>query len=192
MKSLINVVLTIIGFLLIVGCGTSKIETLPTSEGVPDWVNSTPEDVNTVYSVGVANVGANLALAREKAIDAARQEMSRSIEVRVKNLMDRFSSEHKDFYDTQGAVSSSEFTRTVSRSVSQATLSGTKVEGFYHDKENNTYYCLIKMVKNNLISEIMNNTEELARQKKAAFLEQKTDEALELLDQELKNWDLQE
>jgi len=192
MKNQFKIISTVIGLLFIIGCGTSKIDTLPTADKVPDWVNKTPAKEDALFAVGVANVGANLALTREKAIDAARQELGRTIEIRVKSLMDQFSTDHKDFYDSQGAVSSSEFTRTVSRSVSQATLNGSRTDGFFHDKGNSTYYCLVVMTKNDLITDIMNKTSELARQKKAAFLEKKTDEAMELLNKELKDWDLKE
>jgi hypothetical protein len=44
--------------------------------------------------------------------------------------------------------------------------------------------------KNDIVNEIMRTMNEAQRQKKTAFVEQKAEEALKILDKELEKWDL--
>lgn len=176
--------------ILIVGCGGPKERTAIPESAAPAWVNNPPTAVDAIYAVGAANVGANPVLARNKAADAARQELGRIIQVKVKSLLDNFMQEHQEFVNNQGTITSEEFTRSVSRSVSQATLAGSQIVEFYYDKDNRVYYALAVLRKNDIVNEIMRTMNEAQRQKKTAFVEMKADEALKLLDKELEKWDL--
>lgn len=178
----------LVGFVLI-GCGGGERSVSPGPKA-PEWVNNPPTAVDAIYAVGAANVGANPVLARNKAADAARQELGRIIQVKVKSLLDNFMQEHQEFVNNQGTITSEEFTRSVSRSVSQATLAGSQIVEFYYDKDSKIYYALAVLRKNDIVNEIVKNINEAQRQKKTAFVEQKADEALKLLDKELEKWDL--
>ncbi|MFN3135485.1 MAG: LPP20 family lipoprotein [Candidatus Kryptonium sp.] len=189
MRYLTPLILIFAVALFVAGCGGAK-ERVAVPEAAPAWVNTPPTAVDAIYAVGAANVGANPVLARNKAADAARQELGRIIQVKVKSLLDNFMQEHQEFINTQGTVTSEEFTRSVSRSVSQATLAGSQIVEYYYDKDNKIYYALAVLRKNDIVNEIMRSMNEAQRQKKTAFVEMKADEALKLLDKELEKWDL--
>ncbi|MGA9408608.1 MAG: hypothetical protein WBW71_15855, partial [Bacteroidota bacterium] len=139
-----------------------------------------------IYGVGYANIGPNVVLARQKAEDAARQDIAKVVDTRVKSMMDRFMQEHQDLVNPS-STTSAEFTRNVSRSVSQASLSGVQIEEVWQDFSNNIIYAKAVIAKNDVVQQVKNNA---AAQKQAAFLEQKTDEALQTLDKALDTWDV--
>ena len=179
------IVITMMGIALI-GCGGSSQTAAPPAPQAPEWVTRPPKAVDAIYGVGIANVGPNVVLARQKAEDAARQEIAKVIDTRVKNMMDRFMQEHQDLINTASSTSV-EFTRTVSRSVSQASLSGVQIEEVWQDVPNKIIYAKAVITKTDVVQQVKNNA---AAQKQATFLEQKTDEALKTLDKALENWDV--
>jgi len=191
MRYLASLILALAVAIFIAGCGGGPKERIAVPESpAPAWVNTPPTAVDAIYAVGAANVGANPVLARNKAADAARQELGRIIQTKVKSLLDNFMQEHQEFINNQGTITSEEFTRSVSRSVSQATLAGSQIVEFYYDKDNKIYYALAVLRKNDIVNEIMRSMNEAQRQKKTAFVEQKAEEALKILDKELEKWDL--
>ena len=168
------------------GCGSSQQTAAPPAPLAPEWVTKPPRDSSAIYGVGIANVGANVVLARQKAEDAARQEIAKVIDTRVKNMMDRFMQEHQDLINAASS-SSVEFTRSVSRSVSQATLSGCQIQEVWQDRDNRIMYALGVITRTDLVKQVKSN---VAAQRQAAFLEQKTDDALKAMDKALENWDV--
>lgn len=178
-------VFIVVGTMLF-GCGSSQQTSAPPAPQAPEWVTKPPRDSNAIYGVGIANVGANVVLARQKAEDAARQEIAKVIDTRVKNMMDRFMQEHQDMINTASSTSV-EFTRSVSRSVSQATLSGCQMQEVWHDRDNRIMYALAIITKTDIVKQVKSN---VAAQRQAAFLEQKTDDALKAMDKALDNWDV--
>jgi len=168
------------------GCGGSSQTAAPPAPEAPEWVTRPPKAVNAIYGVGMANVGPNAVLARQKAEDAARQEIAKVIDTRVKNMMDRFMQEHQDLVNTESSTSA-EFTRSVSRSVSQASLAGVQIEEVWQDVSNKIIYAKAVVTKTDVVQQVKSNA---AAQKQAAFLEQKTDDALKTLDKALENWDV--
>ncbi len=190
MRYFSSLILVVAVAIFIVGCGGAKERVAVPESPAPAWVNTPPTAVDAIYAVGAANVGANPVLARNKAADAARQELGRIIQTKVKSLLDNFMQEHQEFINNQGTITSEEFTRSVSRSVSQATLAGSQIVEFYYDKDNKIYYALAVLRKNDIVNEIMRTMNEAQRQKKTAFVEQKAEEALKILDKELEKWDL--
>ncbi len=172
--------------LLFIGCGSSQQSAAPPAPQAPEWVTKPPRDSSAIYGVGVANIGANVVLAREKAEDNARQEIAKVIDTRVKNMMDRFMQEHQDMINAASSTSV-EFTRSVSRSVSQASLSGCQIQEVWQDKENRIMYALAIITKTDIVKQVKSN---VAAQQQSAFLEQKTDDALKAMDKALENWDV--
>ncbi len=189
MRYLASLTLILLVAFVLIGCGGGERVAVPGPKA-PEWVNTPPTAVDAIYAVGAANVGANPVLARNKAADAARQELGRIIQVKVKSLLDNFMQEHQEFVNNQGTITSEEFTRSVSRSVSQATLAGSQIVELYYDRDNKIYYALAVLRKNDIVNEIVRSMNEAQRQKKTAFVEQKAEEALKLLDKELEKWDL--
>ena len=180
-----TMMLLIIGMFLS-GCGSTQQTAAPPAPQAPEWVTKPPRDSNAIYGVGIANVGPNVVLARQKAEDAARQEIAKVIDTRVKSMMDRFMQEHQDLINTASSTSV-EFTRSVSRSVSQATLAGCQIQEVWQDRENKILYALAIITKTDIVKQVKSN---VAAQRQAAFLEQKTDDALKAMDKALENWDV--
>jgi hypothetical protein len=180
---------TIMGVIIIlvglIGCGSTQTAAPPAPQA-PGWVTHPPRAADTIYGIGYVNIGPNVVLARQKAEDAARQQIGKVIDTRVKSMMDQFMQEHQDLVNTSSTTSAN-FTRSVSRSVSQATLSGVQIEEVWQDLANNIMYAKAFVTKTDVVQQVKNNA---AAQKQAAFLEQKTDEALKTLDKSLDSWDV--
>lgn len=186
MKHLLLISPMVLAMVIVVaGCGGSARTAAPPAPQAPEWVTRPPKAVDAIYGVGAANVGPNVVLARQKAEDAARQEIAKVIDARVKNMMDRFMQEHQDLVNP-ASTTSVEFTRTVSRSVSQASLAGVQIEEVWQDVPNKVIYAKAVVTKTDVVQQVKSN---VAAQKQAAFLEQRTDEALKTLDKALENWD---
>jgi len=187
MKNILAVgLIAFVAGVMIIGCGSSQQTAAPQAPLAPAWVTKTPRDSNAIYGVGVANVGANVVLARQKAEDAARQDIAKVMDTRVKNMMDAFMQEHQDMINPASSTSV-EFTRSVSRTVSQAALSGCQIQEVWQDKDNKIMYALAVITKTDVVQQVKSN---VAAQRQAAFLEQKTDDALKAMDKALENWDV--
>ena len=187
MRRIFTMTFTVLSILAaFAGCGGSSQTAAPPPPEAPEWVTKPPKAVDAIYGVGIANVGPNAVLARQKAEDAARQEIAKVIDTRVKNMMDRFMQEHQDLVNTESSTSV-EFTRSVSRSVSQASLAGAQIEEVWQDNPNKIIYAKAVITKTDIVKQVKSNAE---AQKQAAFLEKKTDDALKTLDKALENWDV--
>jgi hypothetical protein len=154
----------------------------------PIWVDSPPVASDKVYAVGSANIGPNPVNARKKAEDDARQELGKSISIKVKSVMEKFTQEAIDLINTENA-SSIEITTEVSSSVTDATVTGSQIIERWEDKENKVYYALAVMDKTQIVKEIktvMNDDT------KKVFKEEKKEEGTKKLDDELEKWDLSE
>jgi len=168
------------------GCGGSSQSAAPPPPTAPEWVTKPPRSADAIYGIGLANIGADVVLARQKAEDAARQEIAKVIDTRVKNMMDRFMQEHQDLVNPDSQTST-DFTQQVSRSVSQASLSGCQIEEVWQDMQNKIMYAKAVITKTDIVKQVKSNS---AAEKQAAFLEQKKDAALKELDKALENWDV--
>jgi hypothetical protein len=187
MKKTIVLLLVVSGFsLMLLGCGGSAQTSAPPPPIAPEWVTKTPMAADAIYGIGIANVGPNVVLARQKAEDNARQNIAKVIDTRVKNMMDQFMQEHQDLVNPD-MQTSTEFTQTVSRSVSQAALSGCQIEEVWHDGPNKIMYAKAVITKTDIVKQVKQNA---AANRQAAMLEQKKDEALKKLDDALQNWDV--
>lgn len=170
---------------LAINCGSSSTTT-PGKEK-PIWVDGPLlTAVDAIYAHGQANVGPNPVSARKKAEDDARQEIGKTIETRTKSLMDQFTMEHQDFVNTENTAST-EFSRRVSRSVSQAELVGVQIQEVWQDNKNNVFHALAVIHKSDLVAQIKAKVKQEAT---SSLLEQKTNEALQMLDKELEKWDM--
>ncbi len=63
------IVFLVVGTMLF-GCGSSQQTSAPPTPQAPEWVTKPPRDSNAIYGVGIANIGANVVLARQKAENA--------------------------------------------------------------------------------------------------------------------------
>ncbi|MFQ5751795.1 MAG: hypothetical protein ACE5HI_07345, partial [bacterium] len=156
----------------------------------PSWITVTPVSVDTLFAVGVANERGNIPISRKNAANAARVEMAQVLETKVKALFDGFMKEHADLIDPEAPATSEEFSRTVTRLATDATLVGSQISVYWWDKANKLYYALAMVSRNSVADQIRLQTEDLIRKRKAAFAEENLDEALERMDEALRNWDV--
>ncbi len=171
--------------LMIVGCSSQQVTT--PDKKAPEWVTGKlPGAPDAIYARGQGNMGANPVMARKRAEDDARQELGRTIESRVKNMMDQFVNDHQDFINTSNSASTS-FSKSVSRSVSQATLVGSQIEEVWDDAGNKIIHALAIIRKTDLVNQIKAKAKD---ESPNALTEKKADEALKMLDKELEKWDL--
>lgn len=172
--------------MIFAGCSPSAQTVSPFAPSAPGWVMKSPTESNALYGVGIANLGENVILSRQRAEDAARQDIAKAVDMCVKNMMDRFMREHQDVINpaSQTAV---DFPQSVSRSVSQAARTGCEIHEVWQDRDNNIMYVLAMMTKTEIVKQVKNN---VAAQREATFLEQKTGDALKAMDAALEGWDL--
>ena len=110
--------------LILVGCGGSKPGSGSTEEGsfggAPNWFMNPPTSGDVIYAVGAAKKQ-NPSLALNTATQRARDEIARTVSLKVENMM-------KDFMQESGAGDNAqalEFTESVSKQVADVSLSGS-------------------------------------------------------------------
>lgn len=120
----------------------------------PNWVNgSLPVSSNELYAVGMVNIGSNKILSQRRSENDARQELGKLMNTKVMSVMESFYKESSDILESEG-ISSTEMTTYVTKSVSEAVLIGVEIVDKYIDEDENIYYTLAKMKKEDVVPEI--------------------------------------
>ena len=70
---LVAIMIVFVG-IMVNGCGSSEQTAAPPAPQAPEWVTKPPRDSNAIYGVGIANIGPNVVLARQKAEDRWTRE----------------------------------------------------------------------------------------------------------------------
>ncbi|GAB7140289.1 hypothetical protein RsTz2092_02370 [Deferribacterales bacterium RsTz2092] len=128
--------------------------------GAPDWVLSGGAEGEYLNGVGSAKIGpAGVQFARTAAQGSARDEMARTLEVKVENML-------KDFTQQTGVGDSAvvdRVTANVSKQVSSQTLTGTKQKAMWASPCNELYVLMAadantlqKSVKDSVNSSLKN------------------------------------
>lgn len=163
----------------------------------PKWVNgSLPNSSNELYVIGMVNIGANKILSQRRAEDDARQELGKLMNSKVTSIMESFYKESSDMLESEG-ISSTEMTSYVTKSVSEAVLKGVEIVDKYIDEDENIYYTLAKMKKEDVVPEIKkvvdvvlsNDSNQKITTKEVVKDETKL-KLNQMLDDELEKWDL--
>ena len=111
----------IISALYVVGCGGSQPLPQTDTGDVPEWYSNVPADPNYLYAVNTST-SRDMQLAVDKAMQAARTELGRQVEVKVNALQKRFQEETGIGDDAQLL---DQFTQA-SKTVVSTSLSGSK------------------------------------------------------------------
>jgi hypothetical protein len=181
-KKIIEVISIFVAFSILVGISFNT----PSSD-IPDWVKGKlPNNQDTIYAVGLANIGPNLVMARKKADDDARNELGKILSVKVKSVFEKFTKESIDLLNPENN-SSTEISSEVTKSVTEVTISNVNIVDRYQDEENNIMYSLAMMSKSQVVSQIKDVVNQSS---KKYFQEDKKPIALKKLDDELEKWDL--
>lgn len=138
----------------------------PQPSNLPSWVLMPPE--GGISAVGSAKVGpAGMGFARIEASSNARDEIARTLNVKVKNMI-------KNFTETTGvgdATTVDKVFTNVSKQVASVDISGSAVKNAYLDNANQELYILVA-----LQPEVVSNVTEAM--KKAVVTSYKKDKAL--------------
>ncbi|MFN3135483.1 MAG: LPP20 family lipoprotein [Candidatus Kryptonium sp.] len=152
--------------------------------GQPVWIYRVPVSDVAIYAVGAADRHYDPAETRKKAIQNARAELARIIGLKIQVLLDNWA-EGNNVFELS-------YSRRISRTVSQAKLTGSQIVGFWIDPKTGANYALARMYKKSLVYQIKQITANAIRQnppeqlaKKDKSIEELLDEALNQLDREL-------
>lgn len=181
--------LLLLGALFIMGCSNSKtVAVQPTAiqqpqsaySSQPEWILM-PEVEGATAAVGSARIGkAGLQFARTQALLAARAELARTVEIKVKDLT-------KNYTNVVGIgenESVESVATNVSKSVASQTLKGSKQMNVYISPTNELFVLvaipnsdLKQDIKSNLINELQNEAK--------LYQEFKADQGFKELDAEI-------
>jgi len=173
--SLVVVVLA----LVLAGCGGGA--TKPASE-MPAWVMNNGYIEGGLGAVGVAPPSpGGIQHQRTQAIANARDELARQIKLKVKNMVDRFYQEAKNYMNEEANLQAMEFTREVSRQVANATLQGSQVRAMWTDPNTKDLYVWVVISSDAIAAAAKQAMKEQAK-KEALYVEFKAEQAEALLD----------
>lgn len=151
---------------------------------VPKWIYKVPVSNVAIYAVGGADRRFDPVETRKKAIQNARAELARILNLKIQSLLDNWSQGNKVFELS--------YSMRISRTVAQAKLYGSQIVGFWVDPKTGANYALARMYKKSLIQQIKQLTanaikqdppKEIIAQNKR--IEELINEALNELDREL-------
>lgn len=154
------------------------------SKKQPKWVYKIPVSNVAIYAVGASDRYFDPAETRKRAIQNARAELSRIINLKIQGLLDNWSAGNKVFELS--------YSRRISRTISNAKLTGSQIVGFWIDPKTGANYALARMYKKSLVYQIkqiaanaikQNPPEKLTSKDKP--IEELLNEALNQLDKEL-------
>lgn len=175
-------ILTITILLILAGCGSGtrsgSTEESPLSDA-PDWFLNPLTSSEVLYAVGTAKKQ-NPALAKSSATARARDEIARSVNVKVTNML-------KDFMQESGVGDNAqalEFTESVSKQVANASLIGSFVSQIKVGKDG-TLYVLVEYPLNQVREAAMAE----ARRQEALYNEFKANQGFDELESVIKNLD---
>jgi hypothetical protein len=149
MKSLpVRACIGLLALTLILGCGgTQKTGITPPAtqdmvDSAPKWYLNPPQDPNFIFATGTAT-SRDMQLARNKASDAARFDVAKTIETRFEGLSKRFQEEVGTDVDAQYL---DQFTQATKAVVSQV-LTGVIIDQTSMSSEGGVFrvYVLVKM-----------------------------------------------
>lgn len=151
---------------------------------VPRWIYKVPVSDVAIYAVGGADRHFDPVQTRKKAIQNARAELSRILNLKIQSLLNDWSQGNNVFELS--------YSMRISRTIAQAKLYGSQIVGFWVDPKTGANYALARMYKKSLIQQIKQLTanaikedppKEFALQNKP--IEKLIDEALNELEREL-------
>ncbi|NOZ86599.1 MAG: hypothetical protein GXP49_10080 [Deltaproteobacteria bacterium] len=145
----------------------------------PAWVDN-PNMEGGLTAVGIGRSHGGKGRARDKAVNAGRTELARILRTKVQAMTDRFFQETED--DMQPDHSTAiDFTRDVSRQLTDATLRGSRVIQYWTDCTTGEEYALVGLDTAAVVAEAK-KAARAAAEAKALFIENKANEALEKMD----------
>ncbi|MCS7213175.1 MAG: LPP20 family lipoprotein [Candidatus Calescibacterium sp.] len=154
----------------------------------PEWVRkgsgAFPQE-QKIYGVGVANQTPSEAMDRTRCDTRARAELAKILNTYVASLVTDFMENNRDFFNPE-KEGLDEFTQSIIKTVTEATLVGSQIIDRYIDEKKKIHYCLAALEINNALMNLADKMREAARQQHRALVKERSDEMLKKLDEELK------
>jgi len=176
--------LALLSLIFIIGCSSDISNEL---DGAPSWV-LIPESDGAVVSVGsaVPNAGHDISFQRQEAIADARDEMARTLSVKVGNMI-------KSYKGVTGSGDDATFDKSsesVSKQVANQTLVGSKPKNVWISKSG-TMYILLILDTDSVIGALDKAIKSSFRNKKAIYQRFLASKAQGELDKELEKFEKQ-
>jgi len=146
----------------------------------PAWVD-TPNMEGGLTATGIGRSHGGKGKAREKAVNSARTELARILRTKVQAMTDRFFQETEDMMQPDHSTAI-DFTRDVSRQLTDATLRGSRAMQYWSDCTTSEEYALVGLDAAAVIAEAKKAARAQA-EAKALFIENKANEAIEKMDE---------
>lgn len=105
----------------------------------PSWVNKIPKSSDAIYAVGYEERYSDPTVTRTKSIENARGQLAKIVQMRVSNLLDDWAGRNEGI--------DLALLRKVSRTVSNATLRGSQVIGFWSNPHTGENFSLVRIFK---------------------------------------------
>ncbi len=173
MKKIIVVMLIALAVFSMVSCGGGE-----KVSGLPDFVLNPPKADDAFYGVGYGKQS-TFSMSKTIAQTNATDDISRQIQTSIQSAVVAYAQEAGVDGDTQ-TIS---FAETITRQVTDNTLSGVTPERFEQDDDGGIWV-LVSCPKNNVLAAA---EEAFERNEDAAFAEFKAAQALEMLDSQLES-----
>jgi len=159
------------------GCGANvtvapTAAEAPSGEDMPAWVLEQPE----LCGVGIQKFRGNLGSAKTAAEAKGRDDLSRQLNVVVKNMIESYNAEG----GTADGDFSEELTKNVSRQLSKNSISGSRPKKAHYSKADKQFYSLV-CLEPGALAKAINGMKELDAAKRAA-LERRAKKAQEDMD----------
>ena len=161
-------------FIFIIGCSNAPQSNAPS---MPSWAMNVPTNEGYIYGVG-SSKKQNPQLGRTAAIGLARDEIARSLEVKVSSMFKNFMQESGIGENAQAL----EFTETVTKQVTSTTLSGSFVSQV-EIMNDGTVWALVELN----LDQVKNAAIDKAKKEEALFNEFKASQSFDELLNEINN-----
>ena len=181
-------------------CLCAGCATLSGILGTPGWVRQTPQSKTAIYAVASWPRMLNEQEARDKAKAAARNELAKTLQVRVRGVLIDWQSQTKGSWGAHGH--DEDFIATISKETLDVSMSGSQIVSVWCDRKGTvslwgTWWALAKLDKSSLAEELHSKAREALAQvtqaskdrspEEQAKIEEQARKAFEDLDKRLGN-----
>src|SRR6056297_1817903 len=151
-------------------------------ENAPDWVTSGGSDIKGLAGVGSARIGeAGVGFARTEAMAMARAEMTRQMQVKVKDLVKNFT---KQIGAGQGQTVD-KLSAQVSKQVTRQSISGSRQKASWISPSS-TIYTLVTVDPESVQKYIKDSVKTSLRNDEALWQQFQAEKGFEELDEEIR------
>jgi len=180
-RTVVTFLIACVAVAYIVGCDSTPKVVTPPKPDVPAWIND-PDSLfpgdkgKAVYQVGMSGTTINPQMARERAEEDGRAKLARFIETQVGTMIKNWMAEAVDYVNPD-TNTSKQFTESVSRSVADVTLVGSKGVKYWPElpEAGKSYYVLMSLTRDDEFFKA------IKEQAEKAMKEQKTEERDKML-----------